>query len=101
MRGWRSSDDDVLRREAISRVLCHGRLCKREIEAEFAIDFDRYFAAELEQLADLERDGLVRLLPDEIQVTLLGRVFLRVIGIVFDAYLRRRDAGRPLFSRTV
>jgi oxygen-independent coproporphyrinogen-3 oxidase len=101
MRGWRSSDDDVLRRDVISRVLCHGRLCKREIEAEFAIDFDRYFAAELKQLADLERDGLVRLLPDEIQVTLLGRVFLRVIGMVFDAYLRRRDAGRPLFSRTV
>ena len=31
----------------------------------------------------------------------IGRAFLRVIGMVFDTYLRRRDAGRPLFSRTV
>jgi oxygen-independent coproporphyrinogen III oxidase len=101
MRGWRLSDDDVLRREVIVRLLCHCRLRKREIEEKFAIDFDAYFAAELERLAELERDGLVGLSPEEIHVTLLGRVFLRVVGMVFDSYLRRRDAGRPLFSRTV
>jgi oxygen-independent coproporphyrinogen-3 oxidase len=101
MRGWRLSDDDVLRREVILRTLCHGRLRKQEIEKEFAIDFDACFADELERLADLESAGLVRLSPEEIQVTLLGRVFLRVIGMVFDVYLRRRDASRPLFSRTV
>jgi oxygen-independent coproporphyrinogen-3 oxidase len=102
MRGWRLSDDDVLRREVILRLLCHCRLRKHEIEEEFAIDFDAYFADELERLAELERDGLVRLSSDEIHVTLLGKVFLRVIGMVFDVYLRRRDAGgRPLFSRTV
>jgi oxygen-independent coproporphyrinogen III oxidase len=101
MRGWRLSDDDVLRREVIVRLLCHCRLRKREIEEKFAIDFDAYFAAELGRLAELERDGLVRLSSDEIHVTLLGRVFLRVVGMVFDSYLRRRDAGRPLFSRTV
>jgi len=102
MRGWRLSDDDLLRREVILRLLCHGRLRKREIEEEFAIDFDGYFAGELERLAALERDGLIRLSSDEIEVTLLGRVFLRVIGMVFDVYLRRRDAAeRPMFSRTV
>jgi oxygen-independent coproporphyrinogen-3 oxidase len=101
MRGWRLSDDDMLRREVILRLLCHGRLRKVEIEQEFAIDFDAYFADELGRLAELERDGLVRLSSDEIHVTLLGRVFLRVIGMVFDLYLLRRVAGHPLFSRTI
>jgi oxygen-independent coproporphyrinogen-3 oxidase len=101
MRGIRLTDDDVLRREVILRILCHGRLRVRAIESEFGIDFERYFADESSRLEDLERDGLIERRPDEISVTLLGRIFLRVVGMVFDAYLRRREGDAPLFSKTV
>ena len=101
MRGIHLTDDDVLRREVILRILCHGRLRAREIESEFGIDFERYFADESSRLEDLERDGLIERRPGEISVTLLGRIFLRVVGMVFDAYLRRRESDAPLFSKTV
>jgi oxygen-independent coproporphyrinogen-3 oxidase len=101
MRGWWLTEEDRLRRAVILRLLCHCRLEKRPIEREFGIDFDRTFAPELERLALLERDGLVRLSPEEISVTLLGRVFLRVVGMAFDAYLHRHPSHRTLFSRTI
>jgi oxygen-independent coproporphyrinogen III oxidase len=101
VRGLRLSDDDLLRREVILRLLCNCRLSKAAIEADYGIVFDEYFAEELHALAELERDGLVRVSPSEIEVTLLGRIFLRVIGATFDAYLRRPGAARSGFSRTV
>ena len=100
MRGVRLSDDDVLRRSVISRLLCHCVLHKNEIEAEFNISFDRYFAEEQPPLKTLEQDGLVELSPDTIRVTSLGRIFIRNIGMVFDVYLRR-PKEKPVFSRTL
>jgi oxygen-independent coproporphyrinogen-3 oxidase len=100
MRGIRLNPDDTLRRAVISRLLCHCVLYKSEIEDEFDIRFDGYFAAEIEQLRRLEDDGLVVLSPKAIKVTLLGRIFLRNIGMVFDTYLRR-PLDRPIFSKTL
>lgn len=101
MRGLRLSDEDALRREVITRILCHCRLSKAEIEERFGIRFDEHFAAERPRLEELDRDGLVKLSEGEISVTLLGRFFLRVVGMAFDEYLRKRDQTKPLFSKTV
>jgi oxygen-independent coproporphyrinogen III oxidase len=47
-------------------------------------------------------DGLVRLSPDEISITPLGRVFIRNVAMLFDPYLeKQRMAERPLFSKTL
>jgi oxygen-independent coproporphyrinogen-3 oxidase len=100
MRGVRLGDDDVVRRAAISRILCHCVLVKGEFESEFGIRFDDYFAPELARLRELERDGLVRLEPDALRVTTLGRIFLRNVGMVFDRYLARPKDG-PVFSKTL
>jgi len=100
MRGIQLTDDDILRRAVIGRLLCHCVLPKREIESEFEISFDAYFSDELERLRPLEQDGLVALSPDAIRVTYLGRIFIRNIGMVFDSYLRK-PKGRPVFSRTL
>lgn len=101
MRGWRLSRDDVIRRDVITRILCHCGLAPSEIEERFGIRFDEYFAEEMPRLAELEADGLVRAGRDGIAVTLLGRLFLRIVGMVFDVYLRRREPGQRLFSKTV
>src|SRR5271154_251112 len=102
MRGWRLTEDDRLRRAVISRLLCHTLIRKREIEDEFAVSFDEYFAAEIAQLDELRADGLVETEADEIRVTPLGRVFIRNLGMIFDRYLREQQMdARPLFSKTL
>ncbi len=100
MRGIRLSDEDVLRRAVISRLLCHCVLHKKEIEEEFHISFDTCFAEELERLKPLAQDGLVVLSADAIRVTYLGRIFIRNVGMVFDSYLRK-PKEKPVFSRTL
>src|SRR5579871_2805759 len=102
MRGYRLSEDDVLRREVISRLLCHTVVVKAEISKEFGIDFDEYFAAELEQLKAPRQDGLILLSNDEIRATWLGRIFIRNLAMIFDPYLEKQKLdAKPLFSKTL
>jgi oxygen-independent coproporphyrinogen III oxidase len=102
MRGMRLSEDDKLRRAVINRILCHCVLVKSEIEAEFGVGFDDYFAPELARLEPLERDGLVRLERDRIEVAALGRIFIRNVAMAFDAYLPQASAApQRMFSRTL
>jgi oxygen-independent coproporphyrinogen-3 oxidase len=100
MRGMRLTDDDILRRTVISRLLCHCVLHKAEIETEFGISFDEYFADEQSRLETLQADGLVALSSDSIAVTSLGRIFIRNVGMVFDRYLRKPQS-KPVFSKTL
>jgi oxygen-independent coproporphyrinogen III oxidase len=102
MRGYRLSADDLLRRAVIGRLLCHAVILKREIEREFAIEFDEYFAGEVERLKEYRAEGLVTLTPDEIRVTPLGRIFIRNLAMPFDRYLHEQQMDkRPLFSKTL
>jgi oxygen-independent coproporphyrinogen-3 oxidase len=100
MRGIRLEEDDIIRRAVISKLLCHCVLHKSEVEAEFGIRFDEYFADEVARLEPLQKDGLVRLNPESISVTQLGRIFIRNVGMVFDKYLRK-PMSKPVFSKTL
>jgi oxygen-independent coproporphyrinogen-3 oxidase len=100
MRGLILDDDDVLRRTVISRLLCHCVLHKKEIESEFNLTFDEYFADALPRLKALEDDGLVALSAETITITSLGRIFIRNVGMVFDRYLQKTK-DRPVFSKTL
>jgi oxygen-independent coproporphyrinogen III oxidase len=102
MRGYRLSTDDVIRRAVIGRLLCHTVIPKREVEREFSISFDEYFATELGRLEEPRAEGLVELAPGEIRVTPLGRIFIRNVAMVFDRYLHEQQMDqRPLFSKTL
>ncbi|HWF37931.1 MAG TPA: oxygen-independent coproporphyrinogen III oxidase [Candidatus Acidoferrales bacterium] len=101
-RGYRLSQDDVLRRAVIGRLLCHTVIPKNEIEREFSISFDEYFATELERLEELRSEGLVDLAHGEIRVLPLGRIFIRNVAMVFDRYLHEQQMDKkPLFSKTL
>lgn len=100
MRGMRLNDDDVVRRAVISRLLCHCMLVKKEIEFEFGINFDDYFKNELIRMEDLKIDGLVDLSAESISVTMLGRIFIRNVGMIFDKYLQK-PKDKPVFSKTL
>jgi oxygen-independent coproporphyrinogen-3 oxidase len=102
MRGYRLSQDDVIRRTVIGRLLCHTVISKLEIEREFAISFDEYFAPEIASLEDPAADGLVTVDSAEIRVAPLGRIFIRNIAMVFDRYLHEQQMDqKPLFSKTL
>jgi oxygen-independent coproporphyrinogen III oxidase len=100
MRGMHLNDDDVIRRTVISKLLCHCVLHKKEIESEFAIRFDEYFADENKRMELLKNDGLVTLSAESISVTQLGRIFIRNVGMVFDKYLQK-SKDKPVFSKTL
>ena len=87
-RGYICSADDVRRRSIITQLMCN-----------FWVDVgsEKEFAPELEQLRGLQAQGLVTVRGTEVEVTPLGRVFVRNVASVFDAYL---TAERP-FSRAV
>jgi oxygen-independent coproporphyrinogen III oxidase len=102
MRGYRLSADDVLRRAVIGRLLCHTVIPKHEVERQFAISFDEYFASELTRLEEARDEGLVALDSGQIRVTSLGRIFIRNIAMIFDRYLHEQQMDqRPLFSKTL
>ena len=100
MRGYRLSADDLLRRAVIGRLLCHTVIPKHEIEREFSITFDEYFAPELQRLEEARDEGLVALDSAEIRVTPLGRIFIRNVAMAFDRYLREQQMDHSSrFSR--
>jgi oxygen-independent coproporphyrinogen III oxidase len=102
MRGKWLDADDLVRQAIIERLLCHCVLVVPEIEAEFGIDFKSYFADALADLANHEADGMVRVTDERIEVTTLGRLFIRNLAMPFDAYLRKQAPGaRPVFSKTL
>ena len=102
MRGYRLSPDDVIRREVISRLLCHTVIVKDEISKQFDINFDEYFAPELARLKTPEADGLVVINDKEIRTAWLGRIFIRNLAMVFDPYLEKQHLdSKPLFSKTL
>jgi oxygen-independent coproporphyrinogen-3 oxidase len=104
-RGYVLDHDDAVRRHVITALMCNGHLDVRDVEARFGIVFADYFAAELAELAgpgSPQADGLVEVGAEALEVTPVGRMFVRNVCMVFDRYLRARTAGAaPVFSRTV
>ncbi|MDE2309145.1 MAG: oxygen-independent coproporphyrinogen III oxidase, partial [Xanthomonadaceae bacterium] len=100
VRGLELDDDDVIRREVISELMCHGELDMPAFAARHRLVFDKYFAAEMDRLRALAEDGLVVLDDRMIRVTSRGRLLLRIIAMCFDAYLA--GAAQPArYSRTI
>lgn len=98
-RGVELNDDDLLRREVITQLICHFELDTTKIAKRFAIDFDSYFAVELSELKAMETDGLLKLAPGRIEVQPAGKLLIRNICMVFDRYLREKSGQR--FSKVI
>jgi oxygen-independent coproporphyrinogen-3 oxidase len=96
-RGYVQTPDDVIRSAVIEECLCSGRISKDAISARFRIVFDAYFAKELYLMEELERDGLIEGRSARvISVTRAGRIFVRAIAQVFDAFQPAAVASRAV-----
>jgi oxygen-independent coproporphyrinogen III oxidase len=94
-KGLRLTAEDKLRRDVIMGLMCRDGVSFAGIEAAHGIRFGEHFAAELARLEALAADGLVRLDGRGIRVTASGRLLLRAIAMVFDAYARPVATGAP------
>ncbi|MBF0470625.1 MAG: oxygen-independent coproporphyrinogen III oxidase [Gammaproteobacteria bacterium] len=99
LRGVELSDEDLLRRDVITRLICHFYLDMGVIETRYGINFRNHFAGPLQGLAEMEADGLVTLGAAEIEVTPRGKLLIRNICMLFDAYLEQTESGR--FSKVI
>lgn len=99
--GYRMSQDDIIRKHVIMRLMCDMELTKSEVEEKFNIKFDDYFVDSIQKLNEFVEDGLVELSGDKIIVSLMGRLVIRNIAMCFDAYIDKMMKEKPIFSRTV
>ncbi|WP_122319934.1 oxygen-independent coproporphyrinogen III oxidase [Pseudomonas syringae group genomosp. 3] len=98
-RGLLCNDDDRIRRAIIQQLICHFTLEFGEIEKTFRIDFRDYFRDAWPQLLGMASDGLITLSETGIEVRPAGRLLVRAVCMVFDAYLTRQN--RQQFSRVI
>jgi oxygen-independent coproporphyrinogen-3 oxidase len=87
-RGVFLSDEDVLRRAVIMRVMCDVSLDFAEVTKLTGVDFKKHFASELAGMDDLEADGLVRRHSDSLEIAPAGRVLIRSVAVRFDQYFK-------------
>ncbi|CAA0087904.1 Oxygen-independent coproporphyrinogen III oxidase [Halioglobus japonicus] len=102
-RGCKISREDKLRQFIIMSLICELRLDVVECNRCFGIDFYGRFQREIEQMRQMETDGLLQLGAEEIQISERGRPFLRNICMLFDAYLEPPKPSAPTktFSATI
>jgi len=88
-RGYLLTADDIARGKAISALMCSLRLPAAQVDA---------FPGAREAMLPFEKDGLVFWENGELRVSEMGRLFVRNIAMVFDAYLHSNEQR---FSKTV
>jgi oxygen-independent coproporphyrinogen-3 oxidase len=103
VKGHLLTEDDFLRRDVITRLLCHCVLKKREIERDHGLpSFDETFSSAIDKLPQFVEDGMVVADDEEIRVTTMGRIFIRNVAMLFDSYLEKKAPEAPkIFSRTL
>ena len=103
-RGITLDDDDLLRRQAIQRLMCDFVLDLPGLAAEHGVDdAQAYFDADLRRLQPLAQAGLLDIDDLVLRVTPQGRLLVRVIAMQFDR--RLHDAAAQLhgarYSRVI
>jgi oxygen-independent coproporphyrinogen-3 oxidase len=101
MRGVVLNEDDQLRREVITELMCNFKLDKNTFNEKYNIDFDAYFEEALFNLNAFQDDGLIKLEKESLIITDIGRLLIRNIAMNFDYYLMKKQGKKPQFSRTV
>jgi len=99
-RGYAMTDEDKLRYHAIMHIMCNLYIDYAQLSKEMGIDFAEHFKTDIASLDDLEADGLLLREEAGLRVTPLGRLFIRIIAMRFDAYLQN-EQRKGRYSQTV
>ena len=99
-KGLAMDADDVLRREIIMDLFCNFYLDTESVGDHFELSFNDYFKSELEALHPMVDDGLLKINPHSLEVSQLGRYFIRNICMKFDRYLAKENPVNR-YSKTI
>ncbi|MEZ7513896.1 oxygen-independent coproporphyrinogen III oxidase [Flavobacterium frigidarium] len=95
-RGHKLTDEDLTIRQHILNLMC---------QFHTSWNNENYYFKEIPdiliQLQEMERDGLLILTKDSIQVTENGKPYVRNICMAFDLLLKRKAPETALFSMTI
>ncbi len=97
-RGLVLNRDDLIRQDVITQLICQFALNFKQIDQAWHIQSSDYFANELIALDQMQKDGLLVISGDGLQVTRPGRLLIRNICMVFDRYL---PEAQHRFSRAI
>jgi len=89
-RGIELTEDDLIRREVITQLICNFQLNYKTVEPveqRWNIRIADYFERELSRLPAMQADGLLEIQVDSITVLPKGRLLIRNICMAFDSYL--------------
>lgn len=88
------SQDDQIRQHIINSIICQFELEFADVERRFDIDFYDYFQSELNALHSLEEDSIISIASGRLTVLDQGRLLVRKVCMMFDAYLTRQPEIR-------
>ncbi len=97
-RGTQVSDRDAIIKSVIQDLMCRSLVNFTEFRTRTGLIFEDYFRDRWPELLKLQDDGLLRIEPDTLTVTKQGRYLVRIICMIFDAYLRD---GSEKFSKAI
>lgn len=99
-KGITLSTDDMIRAHVIKALMCNLFVDKQEVNQLFDIEFDQYFADELQSLDNFIQDGMLMTSTHWITVSSSARLLIRTIAMSFDAYMKKY-LNQQRFSRVI
>ncbi len=100
-KGYRLSDDDMLRQFVIMELMSNFSLNIKRVEEEFKINFKEYFDDAIKALKEFEDAQLLKITDNKIEVSQTGSMIIRNICMPFDAYLNKIPEEKRRFSKTI
>jgi oxygen-independent coproporphyrinogen-3 oxidase len=101
-KGLKLTDDDLVRQHVITSLMCNFQLDFETFRQKFGFDYKEYFKNEHNALDEFSVDNFINTLDNKLEITPVGRTFIRNIAMTYDAYLNKEIEGKkPTFSRTI
>lgn len=95
-KGHQLSQQDLILRQHILNLMC-------QFSTQWSLEDLNNPAVYkgLRKLAEMENDGLVKRLPNQLIITEKGRPYVRNVCMCFDEYLWQKRPNTPIFSQTI
>lgn len=93
------NEDDKIRKTVIMSLMANFYLDIEMIEKEFNIDFFKYFKEDLANLDEYK--DFIQMDTKMIKINETGVLLIRNIAMCFDAYLKKIDEDKKVFSKTL
>ena len=95
-KGHLLSNEDLIIRQHILNIMCHFKTSWQDEDLQF-----NELSQTLDRLAELEKDGLVIITKNGLEVPKEARAIVRNICMAFDLSMIRNTPNKQLFSMTV